>query len=129
MLNAILPPLVAALRLPFTVAIGFLLVLALDAAMLLWAADIAPDAIDLSGFGSAFAVSLIASALSAAIGTVVGIDDDASYTLQMPKWSRRDVTSASRRKRWRSADPCNSTAPRCSTFSATRRASSTCSAR
>ena len=38
-LNALLPPLVAALRLPFTVAIGFLLVLALDAAILLLAAD------------------------------------------------------------------------------------------
>ena len=43
-LNAMLPPLVAALRLPFTVVIGFLLVLALDAAMLLLAADVAPDA-------------------------------------------------------------------------------------
>ena len=84
-LNAILPPLVAALRLPFTVAIGFLLVLALDAAMLLWTSDLAPDAIELSGFGSAFAVSLIASALSAAIGAVVGIDDDASYTLQIAR--------------------------------------------
>ena len=31
-LNAVLPPIVAALRLPFTVALGFLLVLALDAA-------------------------------------------------------------------------------------------------
>ena len=41
-LNALLPPLVAALRLPFTVAIGFLLVLALDAAILLVAADIVP---------------------------------------------------------------------------------------
>src|ERR671910_2281110 len=33
-LNAILPPLIAALRLPFTVAAGFLLVLALDAGIL-----------------------------------------------------------------------------------------------
>ena len=30
-LNALLPPLVAALRLPFTVALGFVLILALDA--------------------------------------------------------------------------------------------------
>ena len=42
-LNAVLPPLVAALRLPFTVAIGFLLALALDAAILLAAAEIVPD--------------------------------------------------------------------------------------
>src|SRR5215211_8938638 len=44
-LNAVLPPLVAALRLPFTVAIGFLAVLALDAVILRLAADIAPDAL------------------------------------------------------------------------------------
>ena len=37
-LNAVLPPLVAALRLPFTALLGFFLVLAVDAAMLL-AAD------------------------------------------------------------------------------------------
>ena len=37
-LNAVLPPLVAALRLPFTVAIGFLLALVLDAAILMIAA-------------------------------------------------------------------------------------------
>src|SRR5204863_8615370 len=40
--NAVLPPLVAALRLPFTVLVGFLLVLALDASALLIAAAIAP---------------------------------------------------------------------------------------
>ena len=42
-LNAVLPPIVAALRLPFTVFIGFFLVLALDAAILLVAADVLPD--------------------------------------------------------------------------------------
>ena len=42
MLNAILPPLVAALRLPFTLITGFLVVLVLDALMLL-AADSITD--------------------------------------------------------------------------------------
>ena len=36
-LNAFLPPIVAALRLPFMVVLGFLLVLFLDAALLLLA--------------------------------------------------------------------------------------------
>ena len=40
-LNAIVPPLIAALRLPFTLVAGFLLVLAADAAILL-AADSSP---------------------------------------------------------------------------------------
>jgi uncharacterized membrane protein YvlD (DUF360 family) len=84
-LNALLPPLVAALRLPFTIAIGFLLVLALDAAILLIAADVTPEALDVDGFGDALLVSLIASAFSAAIGAIAGIDDDDSYTLQIAR--------------------------------------------
>jgi uncharacterized membrane protein YvlD (DUF360 family) len=84
-LNAFLPPLVAALRLPFTVAIGFVVVLALDAAMLLVAADVRPEAVEIDGFWVALAVALIASALSTGIGTVVGIDDDDTYTLQIAR--------------------------------------------
>ena len=61
-LNAILPPLVAALRLPFTVAAGFLLVLVLDAVMLRIAADIVPEALQIDQFGDALLVALVASA-------------------------------------------------------------------
>src|SRR5215218_4756310 len=42
-INAILPPLLAALRLPFMVGIGFFLVLFANAAALKIASDIAPD--------------------------------------------------------------------------------------
>jgi uncharacterized membrane protein YvlD (DUF360 family) len=80
-LNAVLPPVVAALRLPFTVGIGFLLVLALDAAILLLAADIAPDELHVEDFWAALGVSLIAAAVSMAAGVVMGIDDDHGYTL------------------------------------------------
>jgi uncharacterized membrane protein YvlD (DUF360 family) len=84
-LNAVLPPLVAALRLPFTVAIGFVLVLLLDAAMLLLAAGLAPEELHVDGFGAAMAVALIASAVSTAIGAVAGIDDDDSYMLRVAR--------------------------------------------
>jgi uncharacterized membrane protein YvlD (DUF360 family) len=84
-LNAVLPPVVAALRLPFTVGVGFLLVLALDAAMLLIAADLAPGHLHVDGFGSALAVALIASAVSTGIGIVAGIDDDDTYTLRVAR--------------------------------------------
>jgi uncharacterized membrane protein YvlD (DUF360 family) len=84
-LNALLPPVVAALPLPFTVAIGFLLVLGLDAAMLLIAADLAPDQLYVDGFGTALAVALIASAASTAIGVVVGTGDDDVYTLRIAR--------------------------------------------
>ena len=84
-LNAILPPIVAALRLPYTVAIGFLLVLALDAAILLLAEHVAPAQLHVDGFGSALAVALVASAVSTAIGVVAGIDDDDAYTLRLAR--------------------------------------------
>src|SRR4051812_15522897 len=90
-LNALLPPVVAALRLPFTVAAGFLLVLALDAAILLIAADIAPDQLDVSGFGAALLVSLVASAVSIPVAVVMGIDDDDEYTLRIARRVARRV--------------------------------------
>jgi uncharacterized membrane protein YvlD (DUF360 family) len=92
-LNAILPPIVAALRLPYTVAIGFLLVLALDAAILLVAEHVAPDQLHVAGFGSALAVALVASAVSTGIGVVVGIDDDDAYTLRVARRVARRIGS------------------------------------
>jgi uncharacterized membrane protein YvlD (DUF360 family) len=84
-LNAIVPPLLAALRLPFTVALGFIAVLAADAGMLLLAADVAPELLYVDGWGSAIAVALIASAVSTAAGAVAGIDDDATYTYRVAR--------------------------------------------
>jgi uncharacterized membrane protein YvlD (DUF360 family) len=84
-LNAILPPLVAALRLPFTVAAGFLLVLVLDAVMLRIAADIVPEALQIDQFGDALLVALVASAVSTAIAVVAGVNDDDEYTLRVAR--------------------------------------------
>jgi uncharacterized membrane protein YvlD (DUF360 family) len=90
LLNAILPPVIAAVPLPYTVAIGFLLVLALDAAILLLAEEIAPDELHVEGFADALLVALMASAFSTAIGAVVGIDDD-RYTLRVARRVARRV--------------------------------------
>src|SRR5438270_2612455 len=57
--NAVLPPIVAALRLPFTLAIGFPLVLALDAAMLLLASHISTKAIQVDSFGWALLAAVV----------------------------------------------------------------------
>jgi len=83
--NAIVPPVLAALRLPFTVGLGFVAVLAADAGALLLAANVAPDQLYVDGFGSALAVALIASAVSTAAGAVAGIDDDATYTYNLAR--------------------------------------------
>ena len=90
-LNALLPPIIAALRLPFTVAIGFLLVLALDAAILLLVADIAPDQLEFDGFWAALGVSIVAAAVSTFAGVLVGIDDDDAYTMRVARRVARRV--------------------------------------
>ena len=66
--NAVLPPLVAALRLPFTVLVGFLLVLALDAsALLIAAAIILVFLVELPAYRVFFAISLGLGIVIAAI--------------------------------------------------------------
>jgi uncharacterized membrane protein YvlD (DUF360 family) len=52
-LNAVLPPLVAALRLPFMLLAGFLLILIADALVLVLAHELFPDDIRVDSFGDA----------------------------------------------------------------------------
>ena len=82
-LNAIVPPIIAALRLPFTVGLGFLLVLAVDAWMLKAASDISPSAIEVDSYGWAFLAALVAAAASMVLSVVLGADDDDRYTLRV----------------------------------------------
>jgi uncharacterized membrane protein YvlD (DUF360 family) len=82
-LNAILPPIVAALRLPFTLVLGFLLVLVLDALMLLLASSLTENAIEVSSFGWALLTALIASAVTVVLDVVFGTNDDDTYTIRV----------------------------------------------
>ncbi|HXV33570.1 MAG TPA: phage holin family protein, partial [Gaiellaceae bacterium] len=82
-LNAVLPPLIAALRLPFTLVTGFLLVLAADAAILLAADSLTDGAIELDGFWAALLVALVAAAVSIVVQVMVGATDDDTYTLRV----------------------------------------------
>jgi uncharacterized membrane protein YvlD (DUF360 family) len=81
-LNAILPPLVAALRLPFTALLGFFAVLALDAGMLLLA-DRYSDGLTIDSFWAALAVALVASAVGVVLSVVFGTNDDDVYSLSV----------------------------------------------
>ena len=64
-INAVLPPLLAALRLPFTLALGFLLVLLADAAALLLADEALPGQfITVNSFGDALLAALVMAAVS-----------------------------------------------------------------
>jgi len=82
-LNAALPPLVAALRLPFALISGFLLVLVLDAVMLDLTSRIAPSAIQVDSFFWALLTALLASAVTVTLDVVFGTNDDDTYTLRV----------------------------------------------
>jgi uncharacterized membrane protein YvlD (DUF360 family) len=82
-LNAILPPVVAAVRLPFTLVLGFLAVLAVDAAILLLASDIASPDFKVDSFGWALLAALLIAAASMALQTILGVNDEDSYSLRV----------------------------------------------
>jgi uncharacterized membrane protein YvlD (DUF360 family) len=85
LLNAILPPVLAALRLPFTLILGFLLVLFLDAAMFVLASDIAPRVLTVDSFWWALLAALVASAFSVALDPIFRTNDDETYTLRVTR--------------------------------------------
>jgi uncharacterized membrane protein YvlD (DUF360 family) len=82
-LNAVLPPVIAALRLPFTLALGFVLVLVLDAVMLLLASHITTRTIRVDSFGWALLASVVIAASMLVLETIFGANDDDTYSLQV----------------------------------------------
>src|SRR5436190_20470198 len=81
-LNAVLPPVVAALRLPFMLLAGFALLLVVDALMLLAADRITGD-LHVESFWSAIRVALLASAVGVGLEVVFGTNDDDTYTIRV----------------------------------------------
>ena len=82
-LNAVLPPLLAALRLPFTLALGFVTVLALDAVILLIVPHITGRRIVVDSFGAALLAALVIAAAMIALEVILGVDDDDAYSLRV----------------------------------------------
>jgi uncharacterized membrane protein YvlD (DUF360 family) len=82
-LNALLPPLVAAIRLPYMVLLGFLLVLILDALMLLAADAVTDHRLEIDSFWSALGVALVLSAISVVLDVLFGTNDDDRYTIRV----------------------------------------------
>jgi uncharacterized membrane protein YvlD (DUF360 family) len=81
--NAVLPPIVAALRLPLMLVLGFLIVLFLDAWMLKLASDAFPSAITVDSFWWALLTALVAAAVTVVVDVVTGANDDDTYTLRV----------------------------------------------
>jgi uncharacterized membrane protein YvlD (DUF360 family) len=84
-INAIVPPLIAALRLPLTIVLGFVLVLVADALALKIAGDALPEFITVGSFGDALLGALIMSAISIVLEVVVGTNDDDAYTVRVTR--------------------------------------------
>jgi uncharacterized membrane protein YvlD (DUF360 family) len=83
LLNAVLAPVVAAIRLPYTVATSFLLLLLLDALFLLAADAITDGVVVVDGIVWALVAALVISAISTALEVVAGTNDDDAYTIRV----------------------------------------------
>jgi len=82
-LNAVITPFVAALRLPFTLGLGFVTVLLIDGLILLLASDVDSRSIKVSSFGAALVAALVISALVVVLRTILGANDDDTYQLRV----------------------------------------------
>jgi uncharacterized membrane protein YvlD (DUF360 family) len=82
-LNALLPPLIAALRLPFMLVAGFLLVLLLDAWIFKLASDLSDSSFEVDSFWSALAAAVVVAAVTVILEVVLGTNDDDTYTVRV----------------------------------------------
>ena len=82
-LNAIVPPLLAALRLPFMVLTGLILILITNALLLLAADRITDHDLQIDSFWSALGVAFVAAAVTVVLDTILGTNDDDTYTLRV----------------------------------------------
>jgi uncharacterized membrane protein YvlD (DUF360 family) len=95
-LNSIIPPLLAAVRLPYMLALGFVLVLALNAIMLELAADALENTFRVDNFGWALLASLIVAVVSVLLEVLFGTNDDDTYTLRVVQRIARRQGGANR---------------------------------
>ncbi|MDA0160407.1 phage holin family protein [Solirubrobacter ginsenosidimutans] len=96
LLNAIVPPVIAALRLPFMVAIGFILVLLVDAGLLMLVDAVFPDWLRVDSFGDALLTAVLIAAVSMLLQVIAGTDDDDEYTLRVTRRIARRLGSDDR---------------------------------
>ena len=85
LINAVLPPVIAALRLPFTLVTGFLLVLFADAGALMLTDELFPEVLGIGSFGDALLASLVMAAVSIVLQALTGTNDEDVYSLQVIK--------------------------------------------
>ncbi len=82
-LNALLPPIVAALRLPFTLGLGFVIILLIDALILVLASQISSRAIHVDSFGWGLLGALVISATMVVLQVILFANDEDTYALRV----------------------------------------------
>ena len=85
LLNTIVPPILAALRLPFMVAIGFIGILLVDAGLLMLVDAVFPDWLRVDSFADAFVMSLLMAVVSMVLQVIAGTNDDDEYNLKVTR--------------------------------------------
>lgn len=95
-LNALLAPLVAAIRLPFSVALGFVISLLLSAVLIQAAATAFPEFLHVDNFAWSFATAFLSSAVGVVIAVMIGVNDDDLYTLRLSQRIARRQGGAER---------------------------------
>ena len=80
-LNAVIPPVLAALRLPLTLVLGFLLVLFANAVILQLAAELTDGVLTVDNFGWALLAALVVAAVSVVLAVILGSDDTYSVRI------------------------------------------------
>jgi len=81
-LNALLPPVIASLRLPFMVGLSFILILVLNAVVLLIASDVL-SSYNVDSFWWALLTALVVAAVSVVLTVVFGTNDDDTFTISV----------------------------------------------
>ena len=123
-LNAVIPPVLAALRLPATLVLGFLLVLFADAGILLATDALTDGILRVDNFGWALLASLVVAAVSVVLAVLLGTDDTSSIRIAQRIARRQGIIAQAPTSRGSSSSrstgsPCRCCSGRCAT--ATRR--------
>jgi uncharacterized membrane protein YvlD (DUF360 family) len=94
LLNAVIPPVLAALRLPATLVTGFLLVLLADAGILLLTDALTDGILRVDSFGWAFLAALVVAAVSVVLDVFLGSDDTYSIRIAQRIGRRQGIIAA-----------------------------------
>ncbi len=82
-LNALLPPLIAAIPIPLMALLGFGIILVVDAAVIQITSSITENAIKVDNFGFALLAALVIAAVTMVIEVVLGTNDEDAFQLRV----------------------------------------------